>query len=346
MIRSHLVTASLTSTACAVLLCTLLVGCDISVLLPDDGEPAPVDRIELPDGFAPEGIAVGPGETFYVGSLLSGRILRGDLRTGAYDELVAPDGAPPALGMQVDPVRGLLWVANGGAGSGTVYDAATGAVVAAFPFGGGLVNDVAVTPAAAYFTDSFVDSLYIVPLDPVASPDTFYALPLSGDYEPATAPPPGLDVPLNSNGIVATPDGDWLIVANTTTGELYRVDPGTGEATRVAVEGAEPFVFADGLVLESSWDGGDATVSRLYVLQNMLNRIAVVDLGDDLATGTLVRTITNDDLGSVQLDTPATAAASGDALYVVNANFDGYDSFAAEPDASGVSFEVVRVPVR
>jgi len=38
--------------------------------------------IPLPNGFAPEGIATGTGTTFYVGSLATGQIYRGDLRTG------------------------------------------------------------------------------------------------------------------------------------------------------------------------------------------------------------------------------------------------------------------------
>ena len=41
--------------------------------------------IPLPTGFGPEGIAVGNGHTFYVGSLAAatlGQILVGDLRTG------------------------------------------------------------------------------------------------------------------------------------------------------------------------------------------------------------------------------------------------------------------------
>ena len=42
-------------------------------------------RIDLPDGFRPEGIAIGKGTTFYVGSIPTGAIYRGDLRTGDGD---------------------------------------------------------------------------------------------------------------------------------------------------------------------------------------------------------------------------------------------------------------------
>ena len=40
------------------------------------------ERIPLPDGFYPEGIEVGTGHDFYVGSLLDGAVYKGDLRTG------------------------------------------------------------------------------------------------------------------------------------------------------------------------------------------------------------------------------------------------------------------------
>jgi hypothetical protein len=44
--------------------------------------PAFPDSVPLPNDFAPEGIAVGTGSTFYVGSLVDGDIYRGDLRSG------------------------------------------------------------------------------------------------------------------------------------------------------------------------------------------------------------------------------------------------------------------------
>src|SRR3954467_1200900 len=40
------------------------------------------DVIQLPTGFQPEGIEIGKGTTFYVGSVATGDIYKGDLRTG------------------------------------------------------------------------------------------------------------------------------------------------------------------------------------------------------------------------------------------------------------------------
>ena len=50
-------------------------------------------------------------------------------------------------------------------------------------------------------------------------------LPLSGEW----VQNPGN----NANGISSTPDGSALVVINSSNGTLYRVDPGSGEATAV-----------------------------------------------------------------------------------------------------------------
>jgi hypothetical protein len=40
------------------------------------------ERIALPDGFRPEGIAAGKGPSVYVGSIPTGRVLEIDTKTG------------------------------------------------------------------------------------------------------------------------------------------------------------------------------------------------------------------------------------------------------------------------
>ena len=51
------------------------------------------ELIRLPDGFRPEGIAIA-GNTFYVGSIPTGAIYRGDLRTGQGAVLVRGRSRP------------------------------------------------------------------------------------------------------------------------------------------------------------------------------------------------------------------------------------------------------------
>jgi hypothetical protein len=71
--------------------------------------------IRLPDGFNPEGIAVGRGHTFFVGSIPTGAVYRGDLRTGEGAVLVAGQPGRNAIGLKADG-RGRLFVAGGPTG--------------------------------------------------------------------------------------------------------------------------------------------------------------------------------------------------------------------------------------
>ena len=81
-------------------------------------------RIELPDGFQPEGIEAGHGGTIYVGSLADGSIWRGNVRTGDGAVWVEGGGAP-TVGMALDRRRHLLWVAGGPTGEVRAYDVRT-----------------------------------------------------------------------------------------------------------------------------------------------------------------------------------------------------------------------------
>jgi hypothetical protein len=54
----------------------------------------------------------------------------------------------------------------------------------------------------------------------------------------------------------------------------------------------------------------------LYVVQNFLNQIAVVQLNSDWTSGTIVDTLTDSDF-----DIPTTVTSAAGALYAVNARF-------------------------
>jgi hypothetical protein len=136
---------------------------------------------------------------------------------------------------------------------------------------------------------------------------------------------PSFPWPINANGIDATPSGERLVIVNLCTGSLYRLDPASGYATAIDLGGGA-VVFGDGIVLNGQ---------ELYVVQNFLNQIAVVELSPDLTRGAIAHVITDPDFRI-----PATAAQFGPALYAVNARFD-----VAPPDvpSPNVEFEVVRV---
>lgn len=277
------------------------------------------DRIPLPAGFLPEGIATGPGPTFYAGSRRDGAIYRGDLRTGAGAVFVAGEAGGVAVGLEYDQRRRRLWVAGGATGTVSVYDAASGARLARYRLtgpGGAFLNDLVVTRDAVYVTDSNDDVLYRLPLGrggALPAPDAVGTLPLGGAYQQV----PGF----NANGIEASPDGRTLLVVNSATGTLYRVVAATGVAAAVDLGGAT-LTAGDGILRAGR---------TLYVVRNRLNRIAVVRLGGDYATGVVARELT-----SPAFDVPTTVAAFGGSLYAVNGRF-------TTPPTPTTPYDVVRV---
>jgi sugar lactone lactonase YvrE len=278
--------------------------------------------IPLPNGFRPEGIASGHGTDFYVGSLADGAIYKGDLRTGEGAILVPGQPGRVTVGVKFDKRSGYLFAAGGPTGFGRVYNARTGQEVGAFQFSGpgSFINDVVVTRSAAYFTNSFSPVLYKVPLSAggrLPDPSEVQTLTLSGDWQQVTG--------FNANGIDATPNGKTLIVVNSSVGALYRVDPDTGRASLIDLGGAT-VTAGDGILLDGK---------TLYVVRNSLNQIAVIRLAPDLASGQLVRSISDP-----AFRVPTTIAEFGNSLYAVNARFDVPNP---GPDTE---YEVVRVPKR
>jgi hypothetical protein len=81
------------------------------------------ETIRLPDGFQPEGIAIS-GTKFFVGSIPTGAIYRGDVRTGRGSVLVPGASGRAAIGLAVRGTR--LYVAGGSTGKAFVYDTRTG----------------------------------------------------------------------------------------------------------------------------------------------------------------------------------------------------------------------------
>lgn len=303
------------TTARRSILMFLLIALSVAMIAAAPLQAFP-DVISLPDGFRPEGIAVGRGTTFYVGSIGTGAVYRGDLRTGEGEILVPAQDGRAAIGLKYDERTGLLFVAGGPTGYAYVYDGETGENFAAIQLttDPSFINDVVVTRDAAYFTNSFQPVIYRVPLDDLSSSTMAEEIQLGGDYVFT----PGA---FNANGIAATPNGKTLIIVNSTEGALYTVDPDTGESTRIDLNGGS-VQFGDGILLQGK---------TLYVVRNQLNQIAVVELNSDLTEGTIVETI-----ASSSFDVPTTIARFGHSLYAVNARF-------STPPTPDTEYNVVRV---
>jgi sugar lactone lactonase YvrE len=294
------------------------------------------DLIAVPNGFGPEGIAIGRGTTFFVGNMFGGAIYRGDLRTGRGTVLVA-SGTPGtmAIGLNVDRRTNQLFVAGGFDGTMRVYAGHSGALLATYqlaaPSQGPLINDIALTERAAYTTDSCGDNLYEVPLGRggrLQHPSRVRAIHLTGDFQFQHVPFPDPSAPFpcfpNANGIVATENDQWLILADSLTQSIFRVHSHTGQTVRIDVGGSSnPLPNADGLVLDGS---------TLYVVQNFLNRIAVIELAPDLKSGVITEYLT-----APGLDVPTTAALFGSSLYAINARF-------GVPPTPETEYHVVKVP--
>jgi hypothetical protein len=301
------------------------------VLVPWPATAAPPDnfpdRIGLPNGFRPEGIESGRGTSVFVGSLANASIWRGDLRTGS--GAVFTDVLPErvSVGIAYEASRDRLWVAGGGpgffgAGDVRVYDASSGALLATFlpPGDVGFLNDVVITHDAVYVTDSFNAQLVVIPLPADGSlPSVTSAtlLPVSGVTQ--TGGP-------NLNGIVAK--SGVLLVAESSSGKLFRVDPETGIADEVDL-GGEVLPGPDGLELRGN---------TLYVVGGGL--VTVVRLGARLASGVVLGEITDPGApNNPVLDVPTTATVAAGRLWVVNARFN-------TPPTPATEYWITQLPLR
>jgi streptogramin lyase len=262
------------------------------------------DVIPLPDGWRPEGIEAGRQHTLYVGSIPMGAVRQIDAKTGESFTLVQPTAGRSATGLEYDKKDERLFVSGGGTGAAYVYDAGTGAPIADYlltPTLPRFINDNVLTKDAVYFTDSMRPWFYRLPLGnhgelPAAS--DVETIPLGGDY----VHQPGF----NLNGIVATPNGKALIAVQSSTASLFKIDPDTGHADRIELTGGDA-TAGDGLLLEGE---------TLYVVQNQLNRVAVVHLGPDLTTGTVLGHLTHSAFA-----VPTTIDKLNGRLYLPNAKF-------------------------
>lgn len=297
---------------------TALAGPANAAAASSDSERFPT-VIPLPDNWLPEGIAIGHQPFAYFGSRADGSIYRANLVTGQGQPLPMPGPGTPAVGLKIDRWH-RLFVAGGTAGDGRVVDAGSGRILANYQFttGSSFINDVVLTPDAAYFTDSLSAVLFVLPLGRNGSPpgpDGFRRLPLSGDDLVIVPRSPNL------NGIAPTPDGAALLAVQTNTGKLFRIDPSSGATTLVDL-GGESLPGGDGLLLDGE---------TLYAVQNVLNLVAVVRMSPDGRSGEVRGRV-----GSELFDVPTTVAKFGDRLYLPNARF------GAMPPAT---FTAVAIPV-
>lgn len=226
-------------------------------------------------GVLLEGIGYDPQrETFYVSGVNDGgRIYRGRVGEEAL-EVWQPggvDGRGTARGIDVDD-RGRVFVAGGPSGRLWVFSPDGAALASLAAPTGTFLNDVAIgRDGAAYFTDSNQPRIYRV------AEGTGGAWQVSLWLD-ASATIPVVLPGFNLGGIVATPDGRYLLVAQGTTGRLWRVDLATRDVLEVNLGGAT-IVNADGIVLRGR---------TLWVVQNFTRQITELALDGPWSSGRVV----------------------------------------------------------
>jgi sugar lactone lactonase YvrE len=248
----------------------------------------------------PEGVAA-RGGTFFVGGTGDGTIYRGTVDNPTVTEFIAGGAGKSAVGMKV--ARGRLYVAGGTTGKIVVYDLATRQQVASFDTGaGGFLNDLVVTHRGDVFvTDSFRPIIWQVTAAQVSAGS---GTPSQIAVGPEIAFPSGF----NLNGIVARGDGRRLVVVQTNTGKLFRIDLGAGATSRrIQQIDAPALPGGDGLLLDRG---------RLVVVEGSPAALQFLKLDREDTRARLVGTRTDPTLRG-----PSTVARAHKLLLVVNADF-------------------------
>jgi hypothetical protein len=273
-----------------------------------------VDRIDLPVGWQPEGVTT-DGRHVFSGSLATGSIIRANPRTGATKLLPRSRTDKPAVGIDYDKRRDIIWVAGGDSGEVRAQRAGSGRLLATYTFPAAtnapFINDLVVTRKAVYATDSMNARIGVVKLR------THNRLPRSGALRTLTLGGEWVqEAGFNANGIVSS--HGRLLVIQSNTGKLFNVSPRSGRATQVDVGGAD-LTSGDGLELD-----GDI----LYVVRNAVETVVVVDLDRRLRSGEVVDEISDPD----ETDVPTTVALVRGSLWAANARFGGTPAEQAAKD--------------
>ena len=278
-----------------------------------------------PLGSKFEGIGIDRAErTFYVSEITGGEIHRGHVRTKR-TKVWLPEGADgrvTARGITVDR-RGRVYIAGGpnstqsGGPDLWVYSPG-GKLLAALRVGVSkpFLNDVAIGPdGAAYFTNSNAPQIFRV-----ARTDGRWQVSTWADATGLIPTPDGF----NLGGIVVSPDRRALVVAQGTTGQLWRFDLRTRAVSAVDT-GSAVLTNADGLVLRGR---------TLLVVRNFSRILTTLKLDSSGRTARLVaETATDPDRVFT------TAKIARNRLLLVDSKFD--ETVRAAPP-----YEVVALPLR
>ena len=267
-----------------------------------------LERYILPgDRVFPEGVAYQPKTgDFFVSSTTDGMIFRGNVQSESVNVFLpgGTDGRTTAIGVKVDDDLGRLFVAGGNTGQIFVYDTDSGQLLSKFnnQKASTFINDAAISRNGdAYFTDSSDPILYKVSTNEADEIEVSAWLDLTGTaivYQSG----------FNLNGIAATNNGKYLLVVQSNTGKLFRIDIASKQVTEIDLGGAT-LTNGDGILLSRR--------RTLYVVRNQNKLIVKVQLSKDFSRGTVLSSTTDPSFAY-----PTTIAQVRKRLLVVNSQFD------------------------
>ena len=259
------------------------------------------------DVFA-EGVAV-DGDTYYVTGAVNNTIYRGDLDEPAAVEFI--NAGQGVGGIKV--VGESLIVAGGFDGNVLLFNRTSGELVARWSNAAGSstnINDLVIAPNGdAYITDSNRPVLYRIPAAELQNPSAMEQdLPIFLEWQdpPFSNYAAGI---LDANGIVATPDGKYVLVVHYSDGLLFRVRLSDKQVKQVDLRGYSLF-SGDGMVITND--------NVLYVVRSGRSLVAKLTLDAQYRRGRLLSETTDPTFHG-----PTTAAIAGDRLLVVNSQFSG-----------------------
>lgn len=258
----------------------------LGVLVAPTAEAAPRrpadNTYDLPEsGVFLEGIGVDrrAGWIYVSATNRSGTIYRGRVGSGRLETWQPPHDGNDGRGIDVDRA-GRVFVAGGPSGEVRVFSR-NGALLAELPTNeqGSFLNDVWVAPdGAAYVTDSSLPIIWRVR----QQHGRFRIERWLDVSRTITYTPNRSDFDLG--GIVSTPGGRYLLTAQGTTGQLWRIDLRSKRIREVPISGG-PVVNADGLVLQGH---------NLTVVQNFSRQVSRLRLDDRWQSATTRKVIPTD----------------------------------------------------
>ena len=255
----------------------------------------------------PEGVAYShKAKSFYVSSLHYGKIGKVDW-TGKYSTFIDDKESISAIGIAADEKRNLLYVAISDPGVSVKTTAAMKiAKIGAYDLTTGkrkFITDLAIlntTGGGNFANDMAFDNAGNIYLNNSASP-IIYKIDQIGKAEVFVTSDDWKKEGFNLNGIVCNQKDNYLLVCQSNTGEIYKVDIKTKKISKTTTS---PILGADGLIFHKN---------ELIVISNSSRKIIKLISNDNWISAKNVGELNS------EMTFPTTGTRVNGKYYVLNA---------------------------